>query len=99
MPQIAFAPAAIRDLQRLREFLRPKSVDAALRAGEAIRQGVQILSAHPYTGRMIDDLPEAFREWPIGFGDSGYVVRYGVSENAVTILAIRHQREGDFHRS
>ncbi len=88
-----FAPRAIRDLQRLRGFLRPKSAEAARRAGEAIRQGVRILGEHPRLGRMVDDLPEEFREWFIDFGDSGYVVRYRVDESAVTILAIRHQKE------
>jgi plasmid stabilization system protein ParE len=96
MSQVKFAPAAIRDLQRLCEFLRPKSADAARRAGEVIRQGVQILSAHPRLGRIIDDLPEQFREWPIDFGDSGYVVRYRISDDAVTILAIRHQKEAGY---
>ena len=99
MSQITFAPAAIRDLQRLREFLRPKSANAALRAGEVIRQGVTILGAHPHLGRMIEDLPERFREWPIDFGDSGYVVRYRVNEDAVIILAIRHQREAGYQAS
>ncbi|WP_442971059.1 type II toxin-antitoxin system RelE/ParE family toxin [Roseovarius sp. D0-M9] len=62
MPRVIFAPAAIRDLQRLRDFLRPKSADAARRAGEAIRQGVKLLGAHPRSGRIVDDLPEQFRE-------------------------------------
>lgn len=96
MPQVVFAPRAVRDLQRLREFLRPKSADAARRAGEAIRQGVRMLGAHPRLGRMVDDLPEEFREWLIDFGDSGYVVRYHVNENAVTVLAIRHQKEAGY---
>lgn len=96
MPQVIFAPRAVRDLQRLREFLRPKSADAARRAGEAIRQGVRMLGAHPRLGRMVDDLPEEFREWLIDFGDSGYVVRYHVNENAVTVLAIRHQKEAGY---
>lgn len=91
-----FAPAAIRDLQRLREFLRQKSADATLRAGEAIRQGVKILGTHPRLGRMVDDLPEEFREWLIDFGDSGYVARYRIDDDAVTILAIRHQKETGF---
>lgn len=91
-----FAPAAIRDLQRLRDFLRPKNPDAARRAGEAIRQGVRILGAQPRLGRMVDDLPEEFREWLIDFGDSGYVARYHVDDDAVTILAIRHQKEAGF---
>lgn len=91
-----FAPAAIRDLQRLRDFLRPKNPDAARRAGEAIRQGVRILGAQPRLGRMVDDLPEQFREWIIDFGDSGYIARYHVDGDAVTILAIRHQKESGF---
>ncbi len=93
MPQVIFAPRAIRDLQRLRDFLRPKHADAARRAGEAIRLGVKILGAHPRLGRMVDDLPEEFREWIIDFGDSGYVGRYRIDEAAVTILAIWHQKE------
>lgn len=93
MPKVIFAPAAIRDLQRLRDFLRPKSPEAAQRAGQAIRQGVTILGTHPRLGRTIEDLPEAFREWLIDFGDSGYVVRYRIDNDAVTILAIRHQKE------
>lgn len=96
MSQVIFAPAAIRDLQRLRQFLHPKSADAALRAGEAIRQGVKILGAHPRLGRMVDDLPEEFREWLIDFGDSGYVVRYRINDSVVTILAIRHQKEAGY---
>ncbi len=96
MPQVTFAPAAIRDLQRLREFLRPKSADASKRAGEVIRRGVEILGSHPRLGRMVDDLPEQFREWLIDFGDSGYVVRYRIDDDAVTILVIRHQKEAGY---
>lgn len=93
MPQVTYAPAAIRDLQRLRDFLRTKNPDAARRAGDAIRQGVAILGTHPRLGRMLDDLPEQFREWLIDFGDSGYVARYRIDAETVTILAIRHQKE------
>ena len=85
------------DLQRLRDFLRPKNADAARRAGEAIRPGVKILGAHPRLGRMVDDLPEEFREWLIDFGDSGYVVRYRIDDEAVTILKIRHQKEAGYY--
>ena len=47
-------------------------------------------------GRMVDELPENYREWLIDFGDSGYVARYRVDENAITILAIRHQKEAGY---
>jgi plasmid stabilization system protein ParE len=96
MPQIVYAPAAIRDLQRLREFLSPKNPDAARRAGEAVRQGVKVLGTYPHIGRIVDDLPEQFREWLIDFGDSGYVVRYHIDGDAITILAIRHQKEAGY---
>lgn len=93
MPQVIFAPAAIRGIQRLREFLRPKNADAARRAGEAIMQGVRILGAQPRIGRPVDDLPDEYREWLIDFGDSGYVARYRIDGDIVTILAVRHQKE------
>lgn len=96
MPQVIFAPAAIRDLQRLRDFLRPRNPDAAWRAAEAIRQGLQALGGHPQMGRLVEDLPEHYREWLIDFGDSGYVARYRFDGDTVTILAIRHQKEVGF---
>lgn len=93
MPQVTFAPAAIRDIQRLREFLRPKNADAARRAGEAILQGVRMLGVQPRIGRPVEDLPDEYREWLIDFGGSGYVVRYRLAGDTVTILAVRHQKE------
>ncbi|GGO57331.1 hypothetical protein GCM10011315_24280 [Roseovarius pacificus] len=54
------------------------------------------MGAHPRLGRMIDDMPEQYREWLIDFGDSGYVLRYHVDNDAVTILVIRHQKEVGF---
>ena len=96
MPRVIFAPAALRDLERLRAFLRPKSRSAARRAGEAIRRGVQGLGTHPRMGRLIEDLPEQYREWVIAFGQSGYVARYRIDGDVVTILAVRHQKEAGF---
>ncbi len=93
MPQGTFAPRAIRDLQRLRDLSRPESADAKRRAGEAIRQGVTMLGAHPRLGRMVDNRPEEFRAWLIAVGDSGHVVRHHSNEAGVTVLAIRHQTE------
>ena len=36
------------------------------------------------------------RDWPIDFGDSGYLARYYFNGGTVIILAIRHQKELDF---
>ncbi|MGN7806386.1 type II toxin-antitoxin system RelE/ParE family toxin [Ensifer sp. 22460] len=96
MPQIVFSPAAVRDLERLRKFLQAKSPLAAKRVGEAILRGVQALGAHPKMGRFIDDLPDQYREWLIDFGDSGYITRYRIDGDILTILAVRHQKEAGF---
>lgn len=96
MPQIKFAPAALRDLARLRDFLRPKSPMAAKRVAAAIMQSLQALGVHPHIGRPVDDLPDTFREWPIQFGNSGYIARYRLDGEYIVVLAIRHQKEAGF---
>nr|WP_280949918.1 type II toxin-antitoxin system RelE/ParE family toxin [Rhizobium aethiopicum] len=47
-------------------------------------------------GGLIEDLPEQYREWLIDFGDSGYVARYRMDSDTLTILAVRHQKEAGF---
>lgn len=96
MPQVKYAPGAIRDLQRLREFLRLKNPAAAKRAGEAILKAVQVLGQQPHIGRPIEEMPEEYREWLIDFGDSGYVAWYRIDADTVTILAVRHQKEAGY---
>ncbi|RJG03575.1 type II toxin-antitoxin system RelE/ParE family toxin [Noviherbaspirillum sedimenti] len=96
MPQVKYAAGAIRDLQRLREFLRQKNPVAANRVGETIIKAVQVLGLQPQIGRPIEDMPDEFHEWLIDFGDSGYVARYRFDGDSVTILTVRHQKEAGF---
>lgn len=70
-----------------------ENIVAAKRAVKAIRDGVKILAMHPQVGRVVEDMDVGFRDWPVDFGDSGYVVRYRLGDEQVTILAIRHQKE------
>ena len=93
MSRLIWSPAALIDVQRLYRFLAPKNIDAAKRAVMAIRQGVKVLAQQPGIGRPVDDLPSEFREWIIDFGDSGYIARYRLEADVVTILAVRHQKE------
>ena len=93
MSRLIWSQPALLDVQRLYRFLAPKNLDAAKRAVNAIRQGLKVLGQQPAVGRPIEDMPDEFREWIIDFGDSGYVVRYRINSNAVTILAVRHQKE------
>ncbi len=96
MHQVRFAASAVRDLQRMREFLRHKNPAAAQRAGQAIAQALQVLGHQPLMGRPVEDLPDNYREWIIDFGNTGYVARYRVDAQAVVVLAVRHQKEAGF---
>ena len=96
MSRLIWSPAALLDVQRLYRFLAPKNIDAAKRAVTAVRQGMKLLSQQPRMGRPIDDMPHEFREWIIDFGDSGYIVRYRLYVDDVTILAVRHQKEAGY---
>lgn len=84
---------ALLDVHRLDRFLAPGNLDAARRAVRAIRQAVSMLGQQPGVGRPVEDMPDEFREWIIDFGDSGYVARYCIDRDAVTILAVRHQKD------
>ena len=93
MSRLIWSPAALLDVQRLYRFLALKNIDAAKRAVTAMRQGVRVLGQQPGIGRPIDEMPDEFREWIIDFGDSGYVARYRLDSDVVTILAMRHQKK------
>ncbi len=96
MPHLIWTPAAALDVQRLYRFLFSKNADAARRAVKAIRGGAKILARQPHIGRPVEDMPPEFRDWLIDFGDSGYVARYRIGDDVVTILAVRHQKEAGF---
>ena len=93
MSRVIWSPAALLDVQRLYRFLALKNIDAAKRAVAAMRQGVGVLGQQPGIGRPIDEMPDEFREWIIDFWDSGFVARYRLDSDVVTILAMRHQNE------
>lgn len=93
MASIVWSRRAASDVQRLHAFLRHKNPDAARRAVQAIREGVRVLALQPRMGRTIEDMPPEFREWPIAFGHSGYLVRYRLVGDGLVMLAVWHQRE------
>jgi len=103
--RIRYTREARDDLKRLYGFLLERDNEAAERALEAIRQATQLLCRFPFTCRKADDLNPFLRELVISFGDSGYVALFeieggpqaGESMQYVTILAVRHQREEDYH--
>jgi plasmid stabilization system protein ParE len=98
VPRLIWTPAALQDVQRLYHFLAPQDIDAARRAVKAIRAGVKILAHQPQSGRPVEDMQPEFREWPIDFGHSGYVVlyRHEAVRDMVYVLAARHQKEAGY---
>ena len=93
MPRLICSPAALLDLQRLYRFLAEKNIDAAKRSVQAIREGMKVIARQPGIGRPAKDMDAEFREWPIDFVHSGYVVLYRYEGQEALILAVRHQRE------
>ncbi len=92
------------DLERLFDFVLERELarndgDLALpeRAIAALRAGFATLKTSPFTCRKAGSSP-FLRELMISFGHSGYVALFEVEDAAtVTVLAVRHQFEDDFH--
>ena len=93
MPRLIWTPSALLDVQRLYRFLVVKNPDAARRAVKAIRQGVKVLEQQPAVGRPVEEMDNEYRDWIIDFGDSGFVARYRVDPQFVSVLAVRHPKE------
>jgi plasmid stabilization system protein ParE len=73
-------------------------LDRAQAAIDAVRATVQhCLAITPFSFRKAAQNP-AQRELVIPFGGTGYVALYEiVSASKVVLLAVRHQREEDYH--
>ena len=96
MPRLIWTPSALLDVQRLYRLLVVKNPDAARRAVKAIRQGAKVLEQQPTVGRPVEEMDNEYRDWIIDFGDSGYVARYRVDPQFVSVLAVRHEKEVGF---
>lgn len=96
--RVRFTADAEDDLLRLYDFLLEKDLAAAEHALAAIRTGIELLGLTPFSCRKaLPDNP-LLRELVIPFGGAGYVALFEIDGPAtVTILAVRHQREEDYH--
>ncbi|MHB8570095.1 MAG: type II toxin-antitoxin system RelE/ParE family toxin [Metallibacterium sp.] len=79
-------------------LLLGQDVAAAERALRVIDKGVELLQAFPFTCRKADRGNPFLRELLVSFGASGYVALFEIEpDHTATILAVRHQREDDYH--
>lgn len=98
--RVRFTPEAEKDLLRLFDFLIEQDLAAAERAEAAIAKAIELLEVFPFSCRKaIGGSGSPFlRELIIPFGGAGYVALFEIEDpRTVTILALRHQREEDYH--
>jgi plasmid stabilization system protein ParE len=98
---VRFTLEAAADLERLYDFvLERDATDLKLAENtlQAIRDGVATLRSSPFTCRKARSDAPFLRELIIPFGRSGYVALFEIEDSeTVTVLAIRHQLEDDYH--
>jgi len=96
--RVRYTRGARADLVRLYGFLVDQDIEAARKALTAIEKGIEFLQEFPFTCRKATPEDPLLREMIITFGARGYVVLFEIeAPDTVTILAVRHQREEDFH--
>ena len=89
---------AQEDLDRLVDFVVERKLGRAApdlempaRALNAIRTSLEVLKLNPWLGRRAEG------QLVIGFGSSGYIALYAVADDAIRVMAFRHQIESDYH--
>jgi len=102
--KVRFTRAAEQDLEELFDFVLERelareggNLDLAGQALDALRAGIATLKASPFTCRKAAQSP-FLRELVVPFGRSGYVALFEIEDaSTVTVLAVRHQLEDDYH--
>ena len=99
--RVRFTRAAEADLVRLYEFILARDEgdwSVADRALEGIRNGIRSLELSPFTCRKAAPENPFLRELVIPFGAAGYVALFEIDDaSTLTVLAVRHQRDDDYH--
>ncbi|MGH8728903.1 MAG: type II toxin-antitoxin system RelE/ParE family toxin [Burkholderiales bacterium] len=95
MAQVIYSQQAFADFERIFEFYATSDPEGAARIISSIREAIEILERHPLVGRSVD---EELRELIISRGKTGFVALYSFleDEDAVLVLALRHQREAGY---
>lgn len=92
MTEVRLARRAVEDLERLIDFLVEAGDPHAESIIDLVENGLLVLRRHPLIGRAAE---HGLRELVVSRGKSGYVALYDfdAAADAVTVLAVRHQRE------
>lgn len=100
--EVRIGAVAFDDVERLFDHLVDRALTAenlvlAHRARDAILNSLRALIASPFIYRKSGSSP-FLRETLIPFGRAGYVALFEIDgAKTVTVLAVRHQLEDDYH--
>lgn len=97
---VEVSDAAQEDIERLHDFLSGVDIRLADKAIGEILKGYDFLKIFPQSCRLasFNEAGTSYRELIINFGKSGYLVLFEINdEKTLTILAVKHQRESDYH--
>lgn len=96
--KVRYTEAARADLKRLFSLPAEQDLQAAQSARQIIGESVKLLQKFPFTCRKAVPENTFLRELLIPFGSAGYIALFEIDDDkTVTILAVRHQREDDYH--
>lgn len=95
MARVEVSVRALRDLERLLDFVAEVDPDRALAQVSSVWAAFEVLADHPLLGRIAED---GRRELVLSRGKYGYIAKYRwlPAEDVVLILAARHQREAGY---
>jgi plasmid stabilization system protein ParE len=89
--KVRYAPEAISDLARLREFIEAKNPVAAQRVASELLAGIDKLKLFPKMGIQVLKAPQpkAIRDL---FVDN-YTIRYLINDEEIVVLRLWHGKE------
>lgn len=92
--ELRYTDEALEDIDQLYDYLIAWDIDAAERSYLAIQRAIKLLEEFPFSCRKAAGGNSFLRELIVPF----YVVLFEIEDDhAVTVLAVRHQREEDYH--
>jgi plasmid stabilization system protein ParE len=96
--ELRYTDEALEDIDQLYDYLIAWDIEAAERSYLAIQRGIKLLEEFPFSCRKAAGGSSFLRELIVPFGSAGYVVLFEIEgDHTVTVLAVRHQREEDYH--
>jgi plasmid stabilization system protein ParE len=93
--RVEVSTRALRDLERLCDFVAEADPKRALAQLSSVRAAFEVLADHPLLGRVADN---GRRELVLSRDKYGYIPKYRwlVAEDVELILAVRHQLEAGY---